>query len=58
MRGHNICFNVVVWKNVLKLFLLPLLIWSTEDTVSCDADQVLTLVVQLGCNLIHRVTVR
>ena len=29
MRGHNICLNEKIKKIILKLFLLPLLIWST-----------------------------
>ena len=30
MMGHYICFKGVVWKLIPKLFVLPLLIWSTD----------------------------
>ena len=30
MMGHIICFNGKIWIIIPKLFLLPLLIWSTE----------------------------
>ena len=34
MMGHNICFKGVIWKIILKFFLLPLLIWSTDTGFS------------------------
>ena len=33
MMGHNIHFKGVMWKNIIKLSLLPLHIWSTDDCV-------------------------
>ena len=30
MRGQNICFERVIRKIILKLSLLPVLIWSTD----------------------------
>ena len=30
MMGHKICFCVEIWLIIPKLYLLPLLIWSTE----------------------------
>ena len=31
--GHKICFSEEIWLIIPKLFLLPLLIWSTVSTL-------------------------
>ena len=41
MRGHNICFIEEILKIIPKLSRLLLLIWSPDDTISCQCRTVL-----------------
>ena len=43
MMGYKICFNGEIWIIIPKLFLFPLLIWSTEILVQNNQGNVYAL---------------
>ena len=47
-EDHNICFYGKIRKIIPKLFLLPLLIWSTDDRRTFTNNVCLNQTVSLG----------